>query len=56
MEYPDNEREVKDKSSDVVVIESTQGPNNEWCILNTETWQAIGNGYKPERLVIRDKK
>ena len=48
--FKDDDRQVSDRSDKVVVIEATQGGNNRWRVMNTNTWKDIVGHYEPRRL------
>ncbi|MEJ2053095.1 MAG: hypothetical protein P8X42_04160 [Calditrichaceae bacterium] len=52
--YKDDDRQVSDRSDKVVVIEATQGGNNRWRVMNTNTWKDIVGNYATRRLKTKD--
>jgi hypothetical protein len=56
--YPDGTRIIdfdeNGTTENVVVIESTKGPRDQWKVLNSQTWTNLGGGYNPIRLRINN--
>ena len=50
IDYENNSREIEDQSPHVYVIEATRGEFDEWQVLNTNTWEDLGDGYDIRRL------
>jgi hypothetical protein len=50
IEYENNTRTIADISDMVFVIEATQGLNNEWCVINEQTWDDLIGDYEIKRL------